>query len=160
MPKFLRIFYPKDLPLFKYIFALAFPVIISNISRVSMGIIDTMMVGHLGAKAIAAVGMASMVTWVIMSLGIAFRTGTQAVVSRRWGEKKYHECSVALRNMQLFVLLLGIPITFFCYYNTTPIMTFFIKDPETLQLCIDYASYIYLSVYFLYASFVFQGFFL
>ena len=50
-----------------------------------MGLIDTMMVGHLGAKAIAGVGMASMVTWVVMSLGIAFRTGTQTVVSRRLG---------------------------------------------------------------------------
>ena len=84
-----RIIFPNDKNLFKYIFTLAFPVIISNISRVAMGIVDTMMVGHLGAKAIAGVGMASMVTWVVMSLGIAFRTGTQAVVARRWGEKKF-----------------------------------------------------------------------
>ena len=74
---------PKDRTLFKYIFTLALPVIVSNISRVLMGLVDTIMVGHIGAKAIAGVGMASMVTWTIMSLGIAFRTGTQAVVSRR-----------------------------------------------------------------------------
>ena len=45
-----------------------------------MGLLDTIMVGHLGANAIAAVGMASMVTWAAMSIGIAFRTGTQTVV--------------------------------------------------------------------------------
>ena len=50
-----------------------------------MGLLDTIMVGHLGANAIAAVGMASMVTWAAMSVGIAFRTGTQTVVSRRLG---------------------------------------------------------------------------
>ncbi len=57
-----------------------------------MGLVDTIMVGHLGASAIAAVGMASMVTWAAMSIGIAFRTGTQTVVSRRLGQKKYEEC--------------------------------------------------------------------
>ena len=79
MPKFLSFIYPKDKDLFRYIFTLAIPVIISNISRVFMGLVDTMMVGHLGAKAIAGVGMASMVTWTAMSLGIAFRTGTQEI---------------------------------------------------------------------------------
>ena len=90
-----------------------------------MGLVDTIMVGHLGASAIAAVGMASMVTWAAMSIGIAFRTGTQTVVSRRLGQKKYEECGVALRNMHFFVFLFGIPLTYLCYSNTIQIMSFF-----------------------------------
>ena len=80
---------PQDKKLFKKIFILATPVIISNLSRVVMGIVDMAMVGHLGASALAAVGMAGMVTWTAMSLGISLRTGTQTVVARRLGEKKY-----------------------------------------------------------------------
>ena len=159
MPIIFSFIFPKDKVLFKYIFKLAIPVIISNISRVMMGLVDTVMVGHLGANAIAAVGMASMVTWTAMSVGIAFRTGTQALVSRRLGQKKYSECGTAFRNMQLFVLLLVIPLTYLCYSNTTSIMSFFIKDTSALQLCIDYSVYIFLSIYFIYASFVFQGFY-
>ena len=159
MPIIFSFIFPKDKVLFKYIFKLAIPVIISNISRVMMGLVDTVMVGHLGANAIAAVGMASMVTWTAMSVGIAFRTGTQALVSRRLGQKKYSECGTAFRNMQLFVLLLGIPLTYLCYSNTTSIMSFFIKDTSALKLCIDYSVYIFLSIYFIYASFVFQGFY-
>ena len=159
MPSILSFILPKDKKLFKYIFTLAFPVIISNISRVMMGLVDTVMVGHLGANAIAAVGMASMVTWTAMSVGIAFRTGTQALVSRRLGQKKYAECGTAFRNMQLFVLLSGIPLTYLCYSNTSSIMSFFIKDTHALQLCIDYSIYIFLSIYFIYVSFVFQGFY-
>ena len=124
-----------------------------------MGLVDTMMVGHLGAKAIAGVGMASMVTWTAMSLGIAFRTGTQTVVSRRLGQKKYSECGTAFRNMHLFVLCIGIPLTYICYFNTYSIMSFFLKDTQTLNLCVEYSLYIFLSIYFIYASFVFQGFY-
>ena len=102
MTSFFSFIFPKDKVLFKYIFSLALPVIISNLSRVLMGIVDMAMVGSLGASALAAVGMAGMVTWTPMSIGIALRTGTQTVVSRRLGEKKYNQCGIALRNMQLF----------------------------------------------------------
>jgi len=98
-----------------------------------MGLVDTMMVGHLGKAAIAGVGMASMVTWTVMSLGIAFRTGTQTVVSRRVGQKKYEECGTAFRNMHLFVFLIGIPLTYIFYSNTMQIMSFFLKDNQTLN---------------------------
>ena len=124
-----------------------------------MGLLDTIMVGHLGASAIAAVGMASMVTWAAMSIGIAFRTGTQTVVSRRLGQKKYEECGLAFRNMHFFVFLFGIPLTYLCYSNTNQIMSFFLKEESTLKLSIEYSLYIYLSLYFIYASFVFQGFY-
>ena len=124
-----------------------------------MGIVDMAMVGVLGASSLAAVGMAGMVTWTAMSLGIALRTGTQTVVSRRLGEKKYDKCSTALRNMHLFSLIIGIPVSFVCYYFTTPIISFFITDPDTLWQCIDYAEYNFLGVYFMYGCFVFQGFY-
>ena len=151
--------FPKDKKLFKHVLILATPVIISNLSRVLMGIVDMAMVGSLGASALAAVGMAGMVTWTAMSLGIALRTGTQTFVSRRLGEKKYDQCSVALRNIQLFSLIIGVPLSYICYYFTTPIISFFISDPDTLWQCIDYAKFNFLGVYFIYASFVFQGFY-
>ena len=55
-----------------------------------MGVVDLIMIGHLGASAIAAVGIAGMVGWTFISLGIAFRTGTQSFVSRRLGEKNIY----------------------------------------------------------------------
>ena len=44
----LSFFLPKDKKLFKYIFVLALPVIISNTSRVLMGVVDLIMIGHSG----------------------------------------------------------------------------------------------------------------
>jgi len=153
---------PKDKKLFKYIFVLALPVIISNTSRVLMGVVDLIMIGHLGASAIAAVGIAGMVGWTFISLGIAFRTGTQSFVARRLGEKKYTKCSTALWNMLFLSLLISVPITFIiCYYIDT-IMALFISKANNLEafnLSVDYAYYNFLSLFFLYASFVFQGFY-
>ena len=117
MSALFKFIFPTDKDLFKKVFTLATPVIISNISRVLMGIIDMAMIGHLGGAAIAGVGMGGMVTWTIISLGIAFRTGTQTFASRRLGQKKYNECSIAMRNMQAFAFLIGIPILILALKN-------------------------------------------
>ena len=160
MATLFKYIFPTDKDLFKKVFILATPVIISNISRVLMGIIDMAMIGHLGGAAIAGVGMGGMVTWTIISLGIAFRTGTQTFASRRLGQKKYNECSIAMRNMQAFAFLIGIPITLFFYTYTIPIMSFFLDtSTDAFKSSIDYAAFGFLGTYFVYVMFIFQGFY-
>ena len=53
-------FSPKNKDLSKAIIVLAVPIIIGNISRVFMGLVDMAMVGRLGAEALAATGMGAM----------------------------------------------------------------------------------------------------
>ena len=77
----------KDSNISSEVKKLAAPVILSNISRTMMSFVDVMMVGHLGAKALAATGMGSMVVWTIISFSIGLRTATQTVASRRLGQK-------------------------------------------------------------------------
>ena len=62
-----------DFSLFKEVMLLAFPVILSNISRVFMHITDTAMVGHLGKNSLVAVAMSGMLIWIAISVGIGFR---------------------------------------------------------------------------------------
>ena len=80
------------------IIILAIPIIFSNLSRVVMGLADMAMVSRLGANALAATGMGSLLLWIIMSMGIGLRTAVQTVSSRRLGQKRYTECGDALHN--------------------------------------------------------------
>jgi len=50
----LKYILPQDKPVSKELFTLAFPVILSNLSRVLMSVVDVAMVGRLGAAALAA----------------------------------------------------------------------------------------------------------
>ena len=101
-----------DVPLFKEVMYLAFPVIASNISRVFMHITDTAMVGQLGKNQLVAVSMAGMILWIVISIGVGLRAATQAVTSRRLGEGKLKDCGTALRNAQLICFFLMLPISF------------------------------------------------
>ena len=60
--------------------ALAWPVILSQISSTLMGVVDSAMVGRLGATELAAVGFANVWSWTLFSLFFGAATGVQTFV--------------------------------------------------------------------------------
>ena len=148
-----------DISLFKEVMLLAFPVIISNISRVFMHITDTAMVGHLGKNPLVAVAMSGMIIWIAISVGIGFRIATQSVTARRLGQEKLSECGVALRNVQFMCFIATVPLSFLGYFFSDSIVRLLLNDPDVIPLCVDYLSVVSFSVYFSVSAFVFQGFY-
>jgi MATE family multidrug resistance protein len=64
---------------------LAWPVIISQMSSTLMGVVDTAMVGRLGATELAAVGFAHIWTWTLFSIFIGTASGVQTFVAQHHG---------------------------------------------------------------------------
>jgi len=71
---------------------LAGPVVLAEIGWMSMGLVDTVMVGRLGPAAIAATGMGSGVFTAIMIFGAGLMLGVDALVSRAAGAGRYDDC--------------------------------------------------------------------
>ena len=148
-----------DTALFKEVMFLAFPIIISNISRVFMHITDIAMVGHLGKNSLVAVSMGGMILWIAISVGVGLRAATQAVTARRLGENKLPECAVALRNAQLICFFVMMPISLFGLLFSSYIVPLYISDPQVIPLCSTYLSIGSLSIYFSVSAFIFHGFY-
>jgi MATE family multidrug resistance protein len=71
---------------------LAGPVVLAEIGWMSMGLVDTLMVGGLGPAAIAATGMGSGVFTAIVIFGMGLMLGLDALVSRSAGAGRLDEC--------------------------------------------------------------------
>jgi MATE family, multidrug efflux pump len=71
---------------------LAGPVVLAEIGVMSMGLIDTLMVGRLGPAAIAATGMGSSVFTAIFIFGTGLMLGIDALVSQSAGASRPDEC--------------------------------------------------------------------
>ena len=71
---------------------LAGPVVLAEIGWMSMGLVDTVMVGGLGPAAIAATGMGTGVFSAIMIFGAGLMLGVDALVSRAAGAGRRDEC--------------------------------------------------------------------
>jgi MATE family multidrug resistance protein len=72
--------------------SLAWPVIVSQMSSTLMGVVDTAMVGHLGATELAAVGFAHIWTWTLFSVFIGTASGVQTFVAQHHGAGDERRC--------------------------------------------------------------------
>ena len=72
--------------------ALAIPVILSELGWIAMGIVDTVMVGRLGPRAIGAVGISSAAYYAPALFGIGILLGLDTVVAQAWGRRDFAVC--------------------------------------------------------------------
>jgi MATE family multidrug resistance protein len=102
------------LPLLK----LAGPVVLAEIGWMSMGIVDTMMVGRLGPAAIAATGLGSGVFTAIVIFGMGLMLGLDSLVSQAFGAGEVDECDHWLHHGIWLALVTGpivIALTWLAY---------------------------------------------
>jgi putative MATE family efflux protein len=99
----------------KQVFALALPVVLSSLLQRSVGIVDIFLVGGLGASSIAAVGIAQIMIFVVMSVSWGINVGATVLVSQLWGAERKEEAAKAAYQAMLlavvaaaFIMVLGL----------------------------------------------------
>jgi len=83
---------------FRPLMKIAGPVILAEVGWMSMGLVDTIMVGPLGPAAIAATGMGSGVFTAIVIFGMGLMLGLDAFVSQSHGAGNDRECLLWLHQ--------------------------------------------------------------
>ena len=78
---------------FKTTLILAYPVMLSQLGQVAVGVADSMMVGRLGAVPLAAASLANSIFFVIMMFGIGISMGITPLVSVADGKGKFKRIS-------------------------------------------------------------------
>jgi MATE family multidrug resistance protein len=91
--------------------ALAIPVVFAELGWVAMGIVDTLMVGRLGAEAIGAVGIGSSVFMGVCVFAMGMLLGLDTLVSQSFGAGKLDECHRWLLHGVVLSLVLTVPVT-------------------------------------------------
>lgn len=71
---------------------LAGPVVMAEIGWMSMGIVDTLMVGPLGPAAIGAAGMSNSIFFAVAVFGMGVMLGLDTLVSQSYGAGRLDEC--------------------------------------------------------------------
>lgn len=74
------------------VFDLAYPVVLTQICTTAMGVVDSAMVGRLGATQLAAVGFGGIWLWTFFSLFYGTASGVQTFVSQADGAGHRSEC--------------------------------------------------------------------
>jgi putative MATE family efflux protein len=109
-----RQFQPRH---YRGIFNIALPVGLESVFQASFSLIDQIIVGSLGATAVAAVGLSNNLSFILTLLYAAIGTGSGAFIAQAYGRRDMDEVSKIAAIGQTAAVTLGIcsalPLVFF-----------------------------------------------
>lgn len=101
----------ENIELRKRVLVMAWPVFIEMLLEMTVGIVDIIMVGKLGPSAIAAVGFANSLLWLVIAVFAAISVGTTALVARHIGAGEIGRAHVIARQSLVLSVALGAMMT-------------------------------------------------
>ena len=140
------------------VLSLAVPIIGAMISQNLVNLVDTAMVGQLGAASLAAVGMASMVNWLAAAFFNGLGAGVQVISARRVGERNPAGAVAALHGALVIALALVLPVSWLLATRAEHLFSLLSTDPAVTAAGVPYLRIRLLAAVFVVSNFAFRGY--
>ncbi|MEC9489549.1 MAG: MATE family efflux transporter [Halanaerobiales bacterium] len=122
----------------KVIFKLAWPVIAEHSLATITHIVDMMMVGRLGASAVAAIGLTMQPVFFSTALASALGVGTTALVSRFTGSDENKKAASVLQQSVLLSIIFSLIFAAIFYFFAPALLTLMGGEAEVIRLGTGY----------------------
>ena len=140
------------------ILALALPIIGGMASQNVLNLVDTAMVGYLGAPSLAAVGLGSFANFMAVAFIMGLSAGVQAIAARRLGEGRRDQTASGLNAGLLIALLVAIPWSLTLIAFADRVFPFLVDDPEVVSIGVPYLQVRLAGMVAIAMNFAFRGF--
>jgi multidrug resistance protein, MATE family len=123
---------------FRALLRLAFPIVIVQIGIMFMGVVDTIMVGHLSARALAAVALGNVYFWACGVFGMGVIMALDPVIAQAVGAKDEVAVARGFQRGFLLALLLTIPTSILLLF-ADPVLNALGQADDVVPLAVSYA---------------------
>lgn len=125
--------------------SLAYPVTIGQLGHVMLGVVDSMMVGRVGAVPLAAASLVNGLVFLVMVFGLGMSLAITPLVAIAKGQENQQECGAVLQNALLINSLLAVGLTIAVYF-LSDLIFYLNQSPEVAAQASSYAKIIGLSI--------------
>lgn len=122
---------------YKTNFSLALPIILSSIGQSIVQMVDTIMVGHLGAKELAAVAFAGTVSYNALVVGMGIAMALTPLTGQSYARAEYKTIGVLFQNSLSLNFTLSLAITGILIL-IMPFLGYLGQPPEIIDICKPY----------------------
>jgi len=143
----------------KEVSLLAYPVILTQLSGALMGVVDSAMVGRLGATELAGVGFGGTWIWTLFCFFIGMATGVQTFVAQNHGAGENRLCGAWAWHGLALLLPMTAMASLLCYVAMGPLLSNLISSESMLPVSTNYMSIRTLGVTGMVAAMVLSAFF-
>jgi MATE family multidrug resistance protein len=124
---------------FRPLMRLAAPLVAGELGWMTMGLVDTMMVGRIGKESLGAVSIGSVMFYAITVFGIGILLGLDTLVSQAFGARDLAECHLSFVSGLWAAVLLTPPLMILVYLSS-PFLISFGVQPAVMAEATPYLS--------------------
>ena len=129
---------PSEGRIIRDVLGVAWPSVLESFFVGLAGMVDSIMVGSLGAYAIAAVGLTTQPKFIGLALFLSLNVAVSAIVARRKGENDQESANRVVRMLLLGTVLLSLLIGAAFVMFADPIIAMVGSQPDTHEAAVDY----------------------
>ena len=137
---------------------LSLPIIGGMTSQNILNLVDTWLVGGLGAAALAATGIANFMNFMAVAAITGLSTAVQAIAARRVGEGRIREAAVPLNGGLLLSLAVGVPLSLLLIAAAPWFYAALVRDPAVVEQGVPYLQWRMVAVALVGMNFSFRGY--
>ena len=124
---------------YKATFLLAYPVVISQLGHIMVGVVDTAMVGQIGTIEQAAVALSNSLYTLVLVFGLGVSYGITPLVAAADSSKDHRMNAALLKHSIVINTILGI-LLFILLFFISPLLNFFNQKQGVVDLAIPFLN--------------------
>ncbi len=124
---------------YRKLFLLAYPVILSQLGHIMVGVVDTAMVGQIGTIPQAAVALANSLYVLVLVFGLGVSYGVTPLVAAADSIKDYSHNASLLKHSIVINTAMGC-LLFLLLLILSPVLLFFNQKQEVVKLAIPFLN--------------------
>jgi len=123
---------------YKQILSISVPIMLGSAAQNVIVLTDNVFLYHRSALEFASIGLIGVFYLIIAATGYGFSRGGQIIIARRYGEYNKREVGASFLSLAYMEVIVALLIFLFIQFLSRPFFSYFISNPEILELCLDY----------------------
>ena len=124
---------------YKATFLLAYPVVISQLGHIMVGVVDTAMVGQIGTVEQASVALSNSLYTLVLVFGLGVSYGITPLVAAADSSKNHTENAALLKHSIVINTILGI-LLFILLFALSPVLNLFNQQQAVVDQAIPFLN--------------------
>ncbi len=139
---------------YKGLIKLGIPVILAQLGQVTVGVIDNMMIGHVGTLELAAASFANTIFWLVIVLGTGFSYAITPLVGKARGNYEMNQVGAWFKSSMWAVLSMGVLLSLVIYM----ISLFMDQMGQAANVILPARTYLWIISFSILPMMVFMGY--
>lgn len=143
----------------KEIWKISYPILISLLVQNLINITDTAYLGRVGEVELGASALAGVFYLAIYMIGFGFSIGSQILIGRRNGEKRYESIGSIVLQGSLFLIVLAFLLFGISHFYAPYLMGSIISSEAVFEATMEYLDYRVYGLFFSFIGVMFRAFY-